>query len=183
MTRQILSPPGSHLKGDAAAENTLVVFSDFECGACKTAALETEKLVKAHPKKLNVVYRHYQATPDHLHSELLGQAAEAAGKQGKFWEMHDKLFESQDSLTSADDATVTRRVEAIAKSLGLDAAKFKTDLTSEAVKKAYADDRVLAKRADVKATPTFYLLPAQGEAKPFATIGQLMDWVRTNLKS
>src|SRR5205823_4112015 len=96
INRQLLVPPGSHMKGDPNAPFTIVEFSDFQCSHCKDAYPRMEQMIQQYKPRLNFVYHHYRAAPGHRHSFALGWAAEAAGMQGKFFEMAERIFNNQD---------------------------------------------------------------------------------------
>jgi protein-disulfide isomerase len=135
-------------KGAADAPVTMVEFSDFECGYCKKTAPVLDKVVKD-SGKVKLFYKHFPLSI-HAHARVAAQAAVAAQKQGKFWAMHDKMFANQSSLAESDLLTY-------AADLGLDAAKFKEDLNSEAIKAIVSKDRAEGEKLDVKGTPTIYI--------------------------
>jgi 2-hydroxychromene-2-carboxylate isomerase len=128
---QIIDLEGFHAKGAKNPTYTLVEFADFECAHCKPTALVIEELVKKYPKKLKVVYKHYPL-PAHPMAKRAAIAAEAAGLQGKFWEMHKALFAftqplSEDAILKIADKIFTSPAKQ---------AKFRKDLD---------DPKVLAK--------------------------------------
>jgi len=134
------------------AKVILIEYSDFQCPAC-AAYYSMVKQIGKEFKNVSVVYRHFPLS-QHANARPAAQAAEAAGKQGKFWEMHDMLFENQtiwSGLTSADETFNT-----YARTLGLDVEKFKTDFNSAEIKtKIEADYQSGADQID--GTPTFFL--------------------------
>ena len=139
----------SHSIGPADAKVTIVEFSDFECPACKAAQPALEQTLKDYSDKVRFVYREFPL-PSHEFGFIAAQAAEAAGLQGKFWEMHDKLFQispnlSRDQLIGA------------AKDLGLNMDQFTKDFDSEAVRQRILDDQADGKKANLEATPTFFI--------------------------
>jgi protein-disulfide isomerase len=136
-------------KGSASAPITIVEFSDFQCPFCSRVLPTLDKLQKEYPNKVRVFFRH-NPLPFHSDAPLAAQAAVAAELQGKFWPMHDKLFANQQNLKRAD-------LEKYATEIGLDPAKFKTDLESPAVKKRVDDDLELAKKLGVQGTPNFFI--------------------------
>src|SRR5262245_28489769 len=90
-----------HMRGPADAQATLVEYGDYECPACgRVFALLRD--MQAHTSGLKLVYRHYPLSGIHKQAELAAEAAEAAGAQGRFWEMHDRLFENQNALGRHD---------------------------------------------------------------------------------
>jgi protein-disulfide isomerase len=90
--------PDDHVQGSADARLTLVEYGDYECPACGTLFLTIRQLHQQMGVDVRIVYRHYPFSGRHPHAQLAAEAAEAAGAQGKFWEMHDLLFEHQGAL-------------------------------------------------------------------------------------
>lgn len=138
-----------HTKGNTNAKAYLVEFSDFQCPACKAAKPIVDNITTQYKDKLEYVYRFFPLD-QHPFGMKSALAAEAAGKQGKFWEMYDELFANQDTLS---DATIGD----IAKKLNLDMEKFNKDITDDAVKNTVTKDRDYGNAIGVNATPTFFL--------------------------
>lgn len=132
----------------------LVEYSDFQCPACGMFYPIIEEIALAHKDTLAFTYRHFPL-PQHKNALAAAYAAEAAGKQGKFWEMHEKIFKSQDDWSESDTAVVT--FEGFAQDLGLDIARFKTDRDSQETKDAVTHDRDTGLKSGVNSTPSFYL--------------------------
>lgn len=141
-------------QGSASASATLVEYSDFQCPACKAYAPLVERVVKDNSTTLHFVYRHYPL-PQHQHAKLAAQYAEAAGIQGKFFEMHDKLFSGQSDWEKSNKPEDT--FIKYAQDLKLDIKKLKTDVTSSEVQKGIDDDIASGTAAGVDATPSFFL--------------------------
>jgi protein-disulfide isomerase len=136
-------------KGSSTAPLVLVEFSDFECPACKSADGLVKLLAAEYGDKLKVVYRHL---PLPMHKDAFGaaQAAFCAGEQGRFWEMHDLLFQKSDGL-------VPDALKGYAARLGLDAGSFERCFDSEASRAAVTRDMEEARAAGLRSTPTFVL--------------------------
>lgn len=177
VTRAFLIPPGSHIKGDPNAKYSLVEFSDFQCPSCKKAVPEIEKALKNQKGKLNVVFRHFQAAHQHMHSRTLGMAAEAAGLQGKFFEMAGKLFAKQDEYEAATEDDVKDIVTKDAKELGLDVERFKKAMASKEVAAKYDADQAAADKAGLNATPSFFFVPPAGKPTAISTTADMAWWV------
>lgn len=134
------------------AKIILIEYSDFQCPACRSYYQIVKKLSQEFPD-LSVVYRHFPL-PQHANARTSAQAAEAAGQQGKFWEMHDMLFDNQQNW--AESKTSREIFLGYALALGLDIEKFKTDYDSSATKiKIEKDYQSGAK--DINGTPTFFI--------------------------
>ena len=143
------------VRGNAASPVLFIEYSDFQCPACRAYQPLLSEAHKVYGDRVAFVFRHYPLLQIHPNADLAARAAEAAGMQGKFWEMHDVLFEKQSAWSRAVNTASV--FETYAKSLGLDMAKFKQDIESDAVKKAVADDYARGNEIGVQGTPTFVL--------------------------
>lgn len=139
----------SPVRGPASAKVTIVEFSDFQCPFCKRGYQTMEQVLKMYPNDVKMVFKN-KPLPMHPEAEPAAKAAAAAGKQGKFWEMHDALFNNQDKLASAF-------YEEQAKKLGLNIDQFKKDMASPEVEKIIKDDSALADSLGVQGTPNFFV--------------------------
>jgi protein-disulfide isomerase len=140
---------GSPVKGAADAKVTIVEFSDFQCPFCDRVGPTLARLLEEYPDDVRIVYKHL---PLSFHKDALpaAKASTAAGRQGKFWEMHDQLFASQRDLSE-------ERFVEIAKNLGLDVGRFEADYRSAAVAIEVAQDMNEARRLGVTGTPGFFV--------------------------
>jgi protein-disulfide isomerase len=136
-------------KGAADAQVNIVVFSDFQCPFCGRVNPSLERLLKEYPGKVRVYFRHYPL-PFHSDAPLASQAALAAGAQGKFWPMHDKLFANQQALKRPD-------LERYAGELGLDMGKFKQALDAGTFKARVDGDMALGGQVGVSGTPASFI--------------------------
>ena len=147
--REFIDISGAPLLGDANAPITLVEFTDFECPFCSRANTTIHELMTKNPGKFKLIFKHNPLS-FHKHANAAHRAAEAAGMQGKFWEMYDLLFANQKKLEQSD-------LENYASQIGLDIAKFKADMESEIIQKRIADDLKQGETAGVKGTPHFFM--------------------------
>ncbi|HEY7090670.1 MAG TPA: DsbA family protein [Tepidisphaeraceae bacterium] len=138
-----------HALGPDNAPVTLVEYGDYECPHCGQAYPIIKRLKATLGDRLRVVYRHFPQNSVHPHASVAAQAAEAAHAQGKFWAMHDQLFEHQTDL--ADDLT------AYAIRAGLEIYKFQADLSSERYARKVRSDYEGGVRNGVHKTPTIFL--------------------------
>jgi protein-disulfide isomerase len=143
------------VKGDPEASVTLIEYSDFQCPACAAYYPLTKRLSEEFPDTLKVVYRHYPLTRIHPNAFPAARAAEAAHWQGKFWEMHDLLFEKQKEWSGLSDPTDT--FTAYAQGIGLDTERFREDLKDSGLGTAVKADQAKGDRDKVQGTPTFLL--------------------------
>lgn len=142
------------MKGNSQAEATLIEYGDFQCPACATYYPMTKQLLQDYPENLRIVYRHFPL-PSHRNAYPAALAAEAAGNQGKFWEMHDILFEKQDEWSNL--ANPKEKFLEYATELGLDLDKFESFYESDEAKNSADADTLSGNNLGVNATPTFYL--------------------------
>lgn len=143
------------VSGNPKAKVILVEYSDFQCPACRIYFPLVRQLEKDFGNKLSVVYRLFPLIQTHQNSMISGQAAYAASLQGKFWEMHDLLFENQDNWSdskSAKDIFI-----GYAKDLKLDLNKFRTDLDVGSTKKFVTDQADKAVAIGLSYTPSFFI--------------------------
>jgi protein-disulfide isomerase len=143
------------VRGKADAPVILIEYSDFQCPACLSYKDDLEALRAQFGDELAVVYRHFPLKQIHLQAELAAQAAEAAGMQGKFWEMHDALFEHHDEWAE------NRKAKALfinyAEEIGLDVDQFKKDLGSKLARGLVKGDFMNGLKLRINSTPTFFL--------------------------
>ncbi len=143
-----------HIKGSADAPVTLIEYSDFECSACQTYYFIVDKLLKENHDKVKFVYRHFPL-PQHTQAIPASLATEAAGKQGRFWEMYDLIFSNYANWVGKPTANVTFRDYAVR--LGLDLAKYDKDIADPAIKARILADKADGERIGVNGTPTFFI--------------------------
>ena len=144
-----VDPERDHVRGPMKAPVTLVEYGDFECPYCGQAEPVVRELL-AGTGDLRYVFRHLPLTDVHQHAQLAAEGAEAADRQGAFWEMHDMLMEHQGALTKRD-------LLRYAAELGLDQAKFGEDLRNHAGAAHVAEDVDSADLSGVSGTPTFFV--------------------------
>jgi protein-disulfide isomerase len=139
--------PDDPARGPSGAKVTVVEFSDFQCPFCSRAEPAVKALEQAHAQDVRVVWKHLPLG-FHQNARPAALAAEAARQQGKFWEMHDKLFAAQSALS---DATYAKA----AAELGLDLGRFKVSLASPETARRVDADAAAAGAAGVSGTPSF----------------------------
>jgi protein-disulfide isomerase len=137
------------MKGNPSARITLVEFADYECPHCRRFQPVLHQILDEFRSDVKLYFKHYPL-PQHNNARLAAEAAVAAQKQGKFWQFQDKLWDKSDELTPAE-------IEKAAKDIGLDVAKFRQDMASEAVKARVQKDRSDGAAAGIEATPTLYI--------------------------
>lgn len=140
---------GFAAKGPAAATYTLVEFADFECGHCKMTAPVLARLVEKYPGRVRVVFKHFPLS-FHPMAKRAAEATEAAGRQGRFWEMHDAVFATQNMLSE-------ELILGHAKAIGLDVARFQQDWNDPATAAKVEGSRSEGEALGVQATPAVYV--------------------------
>ena len=154
-----LTPPVSerdHSTGDARAPVTLVEYGDFECPSCGRAYPILKAIQERFGPQLRFVFRNFPIPTNHRHALHAAEAAEAASAAGRFWEMHDRLFEHQDALEDEDLASY-------AEAVGLDRHQFARDLASGKYAATVREHVASGERSGVRGTPTLFLNGARYE--------------------
>ena len=139
-----------HAEGDAQARVTRVEYGDYECPHCGRAYPIVKEVQRRLGPRLRFVFRNFPLEQVHPHAEHAAEAAETADAQGKFWAMHDALFENQDTL---DDESLL----GLAERLGLDTAAFEVEMTEHRYAPRVREDFVSGVRSGVNGTPTFFI--------------------------
>jgi protein-disulfide isomerase len=158
-----LSP--SH--GDPNALVTVVEFADFQCGYCARSLPLQKRLLAEYPGRVRWVFKHFPLD-SHTLAKGASRASLAAHAQGKFWEYHDRLFANRQQLSPALQ-------EQLARELGLDLARFRVALQSDALTRLVSDDTELGRKAGVQGTPTFFINGRKVEGSmPYAELERLV---------
>lgn len=144
------------VRGDQNAKVTLIEFSDLQCPACKAYQPVIEQTLKDFNGRVKLLYKHFPLSI-HKNSTVAAIAAEAAGAQGKFFEMHDKLFEKQADWSALDASTVEEVFVSYAKELNLDIEKFKKDLNDKTLAEKISSQQNEGTVVGVNSTPSFYI--------------------------
>jgi Na+/H+ antiporter NhaA len=145
-----VDPEPDHVRGPNVAPVTLVEYGDYECPYCGHAEVVIRELLDSFGDELRYVWRHLPLNDVHSHAQIAAEAAEAAGSQGSFWEMHDRLLADQDELTATD---LTRH----ARELGLDVERFWDELRRGEHAPRVDRDVSSADASGVAGTPTFFI--------------------------
>lgn len=142
-------------KGNALSKNTLIEYGDFQCPGCASIVPFVNELEKKYGNQLRIVYRNYPLRQIHPFAQISAQAAEAAGKQGKYWEMYALLFANQSTWSSSNKPQSI--FEGYAGQLQLNIEKFTADMQSSEIANKIDRDVATGDRAGVRGTPSFYL--------------------------
>ena len=148
---------GDHVFGKKDSKVVLIEYGDFQCPGCGGIHPTIKKVTEKYKDQIAFVFRNFPIASKHPNARAAAAAVEAAGLQGKYWEMHNMVFESQaswENLTANDRGNFFIDY---AKQLHLDESKFKADMESENTSQKINYDQALGKKAGVEATPTFFL--------------------------
>ena len=149
-----LQPPvdsaTDHVRGNPDAPATLLEYGDFQCPYCEDAFSTVEEVRRRLGDRVRFVFRHFPLAEKHPRALLAAQAAEAAGAQGRFWEMHDRLFRARRRLEPDD-------LRRYAQELGLDLERFDAELAGEVHLQRVLEQRASGERSGVTATPAFFV--------------------------
>jgi protein-disulfide isomerase len=154
----------NHVVGAGKKNVTLIEYGDLQCPACKSYYPLVKEIKNTYGDDIKFQFKHFPLVQIHRHAMIAARAAEAAGNQGKFWEMHDLMYENQDTWSPSQDPTST--FEGYASQLGLKLDQFKTDMTSEAVASAINADIKAGQALKANSTPTFVINGKKVEKNP-----------------
>jgi protein-disulfide isomerase len=153
---------GDPVRGPVNAKVTIVEFSDFQCPFCAKATPEVIALLQKFPKDVRVVFKQFPLET-HSQAALAAEASLAAQAQGKFWELHDKMYANFRILSEA-------RIMGWAKDIGLDVNRFHADLASHKYKARVDSEEKQGEAAGVEGTPTFFI-----DGKKFNSVFEAAD--------
>ncbi|KIA90907.1 DSBA oxidoreductase [Pedobacter kyungheensis] len=139
-----------HIQGDDTASVTIVEFGDYQCQFCGDAYPILKEIEETFGRQIRFVFRHFPLANAHQYAVPAALAAEAAGLQGKFWEMHDALFDNQYRLNGD-------LFDELAETIGLDLERFQQDSISDALREKVENDFDSGVRSGVNGTPSFYV--------------------------
>ncbi len=148
-----------HTLGKVDSKVILVEYGDFQCSGCGAAYPRVKSLLEKYDDKIVFVYRNFPLTQIHANARAAAAVAEAAGLEGKYWEMHDMLFENQTDWSNASTSDRGGIFEDYAREIGIDVASFKATLESKnsQISKKINFDLALGRKLNINSTPTFYL--------------------------
>lgn len=164
----------SAVKGAVNAPVTITVFDDFQCPYCARLVPTLEQVLAAYPGKVRLVFKHFPLSM-HQFAKAAAVASIAARNQGKFWEMHDQLFDNYNAL---DDA----KIRELAQASGLDMARFDNDIKSPALAQEVAADMQLGAQVGIRGTPTAYVNGKLAKDRSLAGLRAIIDEELRGLK-
>lgn len=148
---------GDHTYGNMSSKVILIEYGDYQCPGCGSAYPVVKQVVEKYKDKMGLVFRNYPLYTIHPNAFAASAAAEAAGLQGKFWEMHDKLYSNQSAWNQLTGTARTEFFVSAANEIGADGTKLQSQLDSAAIKSKINFDEALGKKSGVQGTPSFYI--------------------------
>lgn len=161
-----------HTLGNTESTVVLVEYGDFQCPSCGGAHPQVKTVMEEYGDDVLFVFRNFPLTTIHPNARAAAAAAEAAGLQNKYWEMHNLLFENQSAWSSLNGQDRTDVFIGYAESIGLDTDQFVTDMSAESVNQKISFDQAISKELGLNSTPTFILNGEQLEDSVSSAIVQ-----------
>jgi protein-disulfide isomerase len=146
-----------HIFGNTDSKVTLIEYGDYQCPGCGAEHVLVKAILDTYKKQIRYVFRNFPLTSIHPNAKAAAATVEAAGLQNKYWEMHNKIYETQSAWSDLSASARDDLFATYAKDLGLDIAKFKTDITSTEINKKINYDTALARKLNINGTPSFFL--------------------------
>ncbi len=159
----------SSIKGNKDAPVTVVEFSDFQCPYCARLQPTLNEVLEAYPEEVKLVYKHFPLS-SHAQARNAAKASQAAEEQGKFWEMHDLIFENYSTLNE-------EKFKEFAEKLGLNVKQFEADYNSTKYDKQIQEDIDIAKRVGVRGTPTLFMNGKKMGKRSFNDFKETIDTI------
>jgi len=170
-----------HVYGDADSKVTLIEYGDFQCPGCGSEHAVVKVILEKYKDKIRHVFRNYPIATSHPNARAAAAAAESAGLQNKYWEMHNLIYESQSDWENLTGTDRNDKFVSYAKQLGLDGTKFLSDMASNEVIKKINFDQALGKKSNVEATPSFYLNGSAISTTDWGSKTKFMSLIDTEL--
>jgi protein-disulfide isomerase len=142
--------PTDHFRGSEHAPVTLLEYGDFECPSCKVAVQTPKLLLDRFPNRIRFIFRHFPLQDAHPHALMAAEVSETAAAQGKFWEMHDVLFDNQLHLKDRD-------LYRYASEIGLDLARYTAEMDDHIYLQRVREHADGGRRSHIRATPAFFV--------------------------
>jgi protein-disulfide isomerase len=171
-----------HVFGKTGSKVTLIEYGDFQCPGCGTEHKNIKTMIEKYKDQLQFVFRNFPLTSIHPNAKAAAAAVEAAGLQGKYWEMHNKIYESQSDWETLTGTDRSNKFASYAKEFGLNVTKFNTDIEADPISEKISYDQALSKKAEVDVTPTFYLNGTKLDPKIWSDDTKLKEAINTELK-
>jgi protein-disulfide isomerase len=174
---------GDHVFGKKDSKVVFIEYGDFQCPGCGKAHPTIKDVTEKYKDQVTFVFRNFPLTSIHPNAKAAAAAAEAAGLQGKYWEMHNKIYESQSAWESLGASERTDFFAGYAKDLGLNVTTFKNDMAGQKVSQKINFDIAVGKKIGVDATPTLFLNGKAVDQDTWGVQAKLDQLFETELKA
>ncbi len=171
-----------HVFGKIGSKVTLIEYGDYQCPPCGNIFPVVKSITNQYKNQLQYVFRNFPIPELHPNAKAAAAVAEAAGLQDRYWEMHDKLYETQADWSDLSVADRLKYFDKIAGEVGLDVKKFDTDLLKKSIGEKISFDIALGSKAGVDATPTFFLNGVKLDTSAYSSESQFKKTIDTALK-
>lgn len=171
-----------HIFGNPDSKVTLIEYADFQCPGCATINPTISEIRTLYKDQIQFIFRNFPLSTIHPNAKLAAASAEAAGLQGKYWEMHDKIYENQSSWSNLTGDDRTNFFKKYAEDFSLNTDSFLTDLTSSSINNKISYDYALGVKAGVDSTPSFFINGTKVDTKVWSDIEQLKSLINTELE-
>ena len=168
-----------HEIGSKSPKVTIIEYADYQCPGCSAAAPKAKALAEKYKDHVRLIFRNFPIASSHPNARAAAAVAEAAGLQGKFWEMNKLLYTNQDAWKNANITDRDNIFKSYAEQLKLNIDQYKTDIASNKVKNKIDFDMALGRKHGVAATPTFYV---NGKNTEMDSSGSIESSVKETLK-
>ena len=169
-----------HTYGNKNAKVTVIEYADYQCPGCSTAAPKAKSVVEKYKDNTLLIFRNFPIASSHPNARAAAAVAEAAGLQGKFWEMNGLLYANQNAWNNANTSERSNIFQSYAEQLKLNINQYKSDIASAKVKNKIDFDLAVGRQHGVKATPTFYV---NGKNVQMDNTGSIESAIKDALKS
>lgn len=173
---------GDHIFGKVGSKVTLIQYGDFQCPPCGDIYPVVKAITAQYQDQLQFVFRNFPIPDLHPNAMAAAASAEAAGLQGKYWDMHNKLYDTQSDWSSLSSSDRTSFFDNLAKGLGLNMKKFDADMSSDSVAAKINYDLALGNKQTVDATPTFILDGKKLDTSAYSTESVFKATINAELK-
>lgn len=170
-----------HVFGKTGSKVTLIEYGDYQCPGCGSINPSIESVIHQYQDQIQFIFRNFPLTTSHPNAKAAAATVEAAGLQGKYWEMHTKVYASQSDWENLSGTDRTDYFVKSATDLGLDATKFKSDMSSTSVDKKITFDQAIGFKVNVDSTPSFYLDGTKLDSTVWGAMSKLKDAINAKL--
>jgi protein-disulfide isomerase len=171
-----------HVFGKSGSAVTLIEYADFQCPGCASISPTIKLVTELYKDQLQFIFRNYPITNLHPNAKAASAATEAAGLQGKYWEMHDKIYATQSDWDGLNTTERTTFFVGLAGELSLDTSRFTADMASPSVSSKISYDQALGLKINVESTPTFFLNGTSLATTTWGNVSKLKTAIDDELK-